>query len=102
MPLFGLRLLSAIIERNTKFVVLLKQFNLFNTISEFYSVNHPKLNRHTIMILKSMVESKEMSFQELGQLRIIDKTNLIIKDMLANKQEWCIEILLDIIHEILS
>jgi len=37
------------------------------------------------MIVKSMVESKELSFAELGQLKIIDKTNNIIKDMLTNK-----------------
>ena len=52
--------------------------------------------------MKSIIEAKELSFSELGQYKIIDKTHLIIKNMLANKQDWCIEILLDIIHEILS
>jgi hypothetical protein len=66
VPLFGLKLLSAIIERNPLFVQLLKQFNLFSIISEYYVVNHPRLNRHTIKILKSMVEAKELSFQELS------------------------------------
>lgn len=85
VPLFGLKLLSAIIERNPIFVQLLKQFNLFSTISEYYVVNHPKLNRHTIKILKSMVEAKELSFSELSQYKVIDKTHHIIKYMLQNK-----------------
>lgn len=65
-------------------------------------MNHTRLNRHTISILKCVIESKELSFQELAQFRIIDKTHAIIKTMLANKQDWCTETLLDIIHEILT
>jgi hypothetical protein len=49
-----------------------------------------------------MIESKELTFQELTQYKIIDKTHAIIKNMLANKQDWCTENLLDIIHEILT
>jgi hypothetical protein len=65
-------------------------------------VNHSRLNRHTINILKSILESKELTFKELEQYRIIEKTHDIIKNMLKNKQDWCTEILLDIIHEILT
>lgn len=65
-------------------------------------VNHSRLNRHTINILKSVLESKELSFKDLAQFKILEKTNAIIKNMLANKQDWCTEILLDIIHELLS
>lgn len=62
VPLFGLKLLSAIVDRNPIFVSLLKSFKLFQVIWEFYVVNHPRLNRHTIKILKTMVEAKELSF----------------------------------------
>lgn len=65
-------------------------------------VNHSRLNRHTINILKSILESKELTFNELASYKIIDKTHEIIKNMLKNKQDWCTEILLDIIHEILT
>lgn len=102
VPLFALKLLSAIIERNPAFVPILSQFNLFSLISEYYVVSHPRLNRHTIKIIKSMIEAKELSFQEYGYYKLIEKTHLVIKNMLQNKQDWCIEILLDIIHEILS
>lgn len=65
-------------------------------------VNHTRLNRHTISILKCVIESKELSFAELTQFKIIEKTHAIIKNMLANKQDWCTETLLDIIHEVLT
>ncbi len=103
VPLFGLKLLAAIIERNpVQFVSELKKFNLFSQISEYYLVNHPRLNRHSIKIIKSVIEAKELSFQEYGVYKIIEKTSAIMKSMLQSKQDWCIEILLDIIHEILT
>ena len=71
-------------------------------IVENYQVNHSRLNRHTINILKTLIENKELSFAELAKCRIIEKTHAIVKNMLGNKQDWCTEALLDIIHEILT
>lgn len=85
VPLFGLKLLSAIVERNPMFIQLFKKFDLVRYISDNFMVNHARLNRHTINILKSMIESKELTFLELAQYKIIDKTHAIIKNMLANK-----------------
>jgi len=104
LPLFGLKLLSAIVERNADFFLpLLKQhFDLIGVISEYYNINHARLNRHTIKIMKCIIESKQTSFEDLAENNLIEKTHLIIKNMLSNKQEWCIETLLDIIHELLS
>jgi hypothetical protein len=83
-------------------VQLFKRFDLVKYISDNYNVNHSRLNRHTINILKTIIESKELTFAELAQYKIIEKTHAIIKNMLANKQDWCTEILLDIIHLILA
>jgi hypothetical protein len=60
------------------------------------------LNRHTINILKTLIETKELNFAEFAKYRIIEKTYTIIKNMLTNKIDWCTEALLDIVHEILS
>jgi hypothetical protein len=60
------------------------------------------LNKHTIRIIKSLMETREMSFVEMKEYRVIDKTYQLVKTMLNNKQEWCIELLLDINHSILS
>lgn len=76
--------------------------SLIQVICEFYVVNHPSLNKNTIKIMKALIEAKELSFNELRDYRLIDKTYQLIKTMLANKQEWCIELLLDINHDMLT
>jgi len=60
------------------------------------------LNKHTIRIVKSLMEAKEMSFVEMKEYKVIDKTYQLIKTMLQSGQEWCIELLLDINHSMLS
>ena len=65
-------------------------------------MNHANLNKHTIIIVEALMEAKELSFAELREFRIIDKTYQLIKTMLTNKKEWCIELLLDINHHLLS
>lgn len=76
--------------------------SVLQLITEFYQVNHANLNKHTIIIVEALMEAKELSFIELRDFRIIDKTYQLIKTMLANKKEWCIELLLDINHHLLS
>ena len=102
MPLFSLKLLSAIISRCPFFVQLFKKFDLVRYITENYVINHSRLNRHTINILKCILEAKELSLRDLSEQRIIEHTHEIIKSMLKNKQDWCAEIMLDIIHALLS
>jgi hypothetical protein len=71
-------------------------------VHEFYRVNHANLNKHTIRIIKCLMEAREMSYVEMKEYKVIDKTYQLVKTMLSNKQEWCIELLLDINHSILS
>lgn len=102
MPLFSLKLLSAIISKFPPFVQDLKKHDLIRYITDNYVINHTRLNRHTINILKCILEAKELSVRELSEQRIIERTHEIIKSMLKNKQDWCTEILLDIVHELLN
>ena len=62
VPQFGLKLLSAIVERDPRFVQFFRKYDLFRYISDNYMVNHTRLNRHTISILKCIIESKELNF----------------------------------------
>lgn len=58
VPLLALRLLSAIVERNPPLFArqMRKQDPLLlPLIAENYQVGHPRLNRHTINILKSVI-----------------------------------------------
>jgi len=36
--------------------------SMLQVITDFYQVNHANLNKHTIIIVKSMIENKELSF----------------------------------------
>jgi len=49
-----------------------------------------------------MVEAKMLSLKEFGEFALDQKTTQITKVMIVNKQDWCIEILLDILHELLD
>lgn len=103
MPLFGLKLLQVILERNPTFGVYLKRYQgLLNAVVDPYMVNHAQLNKHVISVMKILVESKSLSHEELSQFKVIEKTHLILKNTLAKDQDWCIDLLLDIIHSLLS
>lgn len=52
MPLFGLKLLSVIIERNQAFVTILQKLKLISILMECFSVGHPKFNAFTVKIIK--------------------------------------------------
>lgn len=52
---------------------------LLPLIADNYQVGHPRLNRHTINILKSVISAKELSMQEILQYRLGEKTFLLLK-----------------------
>ena len=99
--MFGLKLLSAIIERNPRGMIPLIK-TLIPTLSSYYELNHPRLNRHTIKLIKSLVENKEISFKDMLSLKILENTQTMISSMLKNRQEWSLELMLYILHDILS
>ena len=124
-PFYGQRLLSTILDKNRRLIKVLRSLptapsnqegnngspeeakgnqgkTVLQLIADFYQVNHANLNKHTIIIVEALMEAKELSFAELREFRVIDKTYQLIKTMLTNKKEWCIELLLDINHHLLS
>lgn len=108
VPLLALKLISAIAERNPPLFArqMRKQDALLlPLIAENYQVGHPRLNRHTINILKSVIQSKELSLAEIQHFRLGEKTHLLLKSALSSKQslgDWCTEILLDVLQLLLA
>lgn len=102
VPLFGLKLLSVIIEKSPAFITILKNVNLISVVTGYYQVGHKRLNRYTIKIMKHLVESKLISVDDLHSLEIPKKSNEIILNMLGNNQDWCFELILDIIYSLLK
>lgn len=101
MPLFGLKLLSVVVERNSAFVVILSKLKLIEILFQYFEVNHPKFNAFTVKIIRSIIQSREIELQEMIQLNIIDKMNGIFENVMQNNQEWCTDHLLEIIYDIL-
>jgi hypothetical protein len=101
MPLFGLKLLSVIVERNSAFIVILSKLNLIEIIFSYFEINHPKFNAFTIKIVRAIIASREMELGELMKLKVVDKMNGIFKNVMSNNPEWCTDHLLEIINEVL-
>jgi len=101
MPLFGLKLLSVVVERNSAFIVILNKLKLIEIIFQYFEVNHPKFNAFTIKIVRAIIHSREIELQEMIQLNIVQKMNGIFENVMRNNKEWCTDHLLEIINEIL-
>jgi hypothetical protein len=79
MPLFGLKLLSVIVERNSAFVAVLKKLKLVGILVDYFTVGHPKFNTFTVKIVKQIVSSRDVELSELcGQMSIVEKINGIM------------------------
>jgi hypothetical protein len=101
MPLYGLKLLSVILERNAAFVIILKKLNLTSVLLEYFQSGHAKFNAFTVKIVRAMVASREIQIEELLQHDIVTKLNKIMADVVSNNAEWASDHLLIIMNEIL-
>lgn len=101
MPLFGLKLLSVVVERNSAFVVILNKLKLIDHLFQYLDVSHPKFNAFTVKIIKVIIQSREIEIQALINMNIVQKINGIFANVMKNNQEWCSDHLLEIINELL-
>ena len=99
IPLYSLKLLSAILDRCMSFTTIIKKLKLIPTIIENFQGGHPKLNLHLISVVKKIIESHELSLDELGELGLIDKVSSVMR--VIQEQDWCVEKILDILYELL-
>ena len=78
------------------------QNELHKILASFYRVGHSRLNRHTLKIMQAHLSSHQISLQELISLGILQNTNELLSSMLKNRQEWCLELMMDILHDLLN
>jgi serine/threonine-protein kinase ULK4 len=100
IPLYALKLLSAILDRCISFTTALKNLGLVPLIIENFEGNNPKLNLHLISVVKKIIESREHSLEELGDLRLIEKVTSVMK--VIQEQDWCVDKMLDILYDLLA
>ena len=101
MPLFGLKLLSVIVERNSAFIVILNKLQLVDLLFQYFEVNHQKFNSFTVKIVRAIIQSREIDLASLVKMGIVNKMNGILANVMKNNQEWCSDHLLEIINELL-
>ena len=101
MPLFGLKLLSVVVERNSAFVVILSKLKLIEVLFQYFEVNHQKFNAFTVKIIRAIIQSREVELTEMIDMGVVDRMNGILENVMQSNQEWCTDHLLEIINEIL-
>ncbi len=80
---------------------MLKKLKVLGILTDYFIVGHNRLNMHTIRIVRSISESKDVSIEELRQFDIFDKVRLVLRNMVTNyKQDWCNDALLDILYRL--
>lgn len=75
---------------------------ILETLASYYQVNHSRLNRQTINLMKKFVEMNEFGVTDLKDLNILQNTNALVTSMIKNRQEWSLELMLDILHGLLT
>ena len=76
--------------------------SILESLARFFQVGHPRLNRHTLKIIHAYLSSHQISLSEMMSHKILRNTNLLLTSMLKNRQEWSLEIMLDILLELLT
>lgn len=99
IPLYSLKLLSSIVERCIAFLRIVKLNGLFPILLDNFSAGNPKMNMNLVVIVKKIIESQENSLEDLVKLGVINKVNSVMKVIFD--QDWCVEIMLDILYELL-
>ena len=76
-----------LVSRNVDFARQIKANDeVLKSICDFYMIKNSNLNRHTINLIRVLTEQKLFSHEELQQFKIIEKTHLILKNMMQNEQ----------------
>lgn len=99
IPLYSLKLLSAILDRCMAFTSVIKKLKLIPVIIDNFEGGNAKLNLHLISVVKKVIESHELSLDELGKLGLIEKVSSVMR--VIQEQDWCVEKMLDILYELL-
>ena len=73
-----------IIERNPDFIGVLKKLKVLAILSEYFMVGHNRLNMHTIRIVRSISESKDVGIDELLGYDLFEKVKTVLKNMVSN------------------
>lgn len=101
ISLCTLKLLSVVVERCPPIIEALKRTSLIGDLFANFEAGNSKLSSSLISIIKAVVKSREFSIEELSVLSVPQKLNSVLKLVETQQQDWCLDLLLDIVYEIL-
>lgn len=99
IPLYSLKLLSAIVERCGAYIGMIKTQGLIPNLISHFRAGDAKLNIHLMQIIKKLIDSKEITLDELLEFDLVNRLNSVMPYIMA--QDWCIETAVDILYELL-
>lgn len=71
MPLYGIKFLNELVRRDINFVSILRNMRFLNVIFDFFQFNHAKLGVATLELIARVVESKDVTLEELSAYNFI-------------------------------
>eukprot|EP00743_Colponemidia_sp_Colp-15_P010085 GILK01011076.1.p1 GENE.GILK01011076.1~~GILK01011076.1.p1 ORF type:complete len:1302 (+),score=266.67 GILK01011076.1:471-3908(+) len=101
LPLYALKLLSAIVERNPGFTSYISSLRLIPLILEFFEGGHSHNNIHTVRLVKRLVEVKDIGMLELQSFGIVPKVIGVFLHATQQSVDWCVDPTLDILYDLL-
>lgn len=66
MPLYGIKFLNELVKKDINFVSILRNMRFLNVIFDFFQFNNAKLSVATLELIARVVESKDVTLEELG------------------------------------
>mmetsp|Transcript_8196 Transcript_8196/g.16118 ORF Transcript_8196/g.16118 Transcript_8196/m.16118 type:complete len:1213 (+) Transcript_8196:4271-7909(+) len=99
IPLYAQKLVSAVLDHCLAFVSILKRHGVLTLLLDDFEPTQTKLNAHIVSIVKRVVESKEVSLTDLASMHLVTRLNAVIQYL--SEQDWCLELTLDILLELL-
>lgn len=76
--------------------------SLIELICSFFQLQHSRLNTNTLKIMQVLLNSRLIGFKEMIELGVLQNTEKLTSSMIKNRQESSLELMLEILHEILS
>eukprot|EP00741_Cyanophora_paradoxa_P004814 tig00000829_g4671.t1 len=101
LPLYGLKTLSAILDRNPAFVRNLQQLQLTGKFLEFLQLEHSNNNIHNIKIVLKLVQSPDVPLKQLYSLGLGQKVASVIAYAFDNAVDSFFDPLLELLASML-
>ena len=100
----SLSFLSLIIERNSAFIAFYRSIGIIDYVFQLMIDDNFISNLNLLKILSKLIESKDTKFEDIIEMKLIDKVNYLISkdstDEISIYTEYVIEMLFDLMYKL--